>query len=809
MKFTISWLKVHLETDASLDEITEALTDMGLEVEGVEDPSEDLGEFRICRVVECAEHPNADRLRVCRVETYASAASDPVEVQVVCGAPNARTGMIGVFAPVGTLIPGTQIDLRASEIRGVESNGMLCSERELMVSNEHDGIIELPDDAPLGERYIDYTGRNDPVVEIAVTPNRPDALGVRGIARDLAARGLGRLKPAHAQAVEGRCESTVSVSIDSNARESGCPAFYGREIRGVENGTSPEWLRTRLNAIGLRPISALVDITNFFTYDRNRPLHVFDADKLKGGLRIHWASGGEKIVALDDSEHEFGPNMLAISDDAGPVSIAGITGGKTTGCTRETVNVFLESAYWDPLAIARAGRRLKINSDARYRFERGADPQFTLEGLELATRMVLDLCGGEPSDIVFDGSMPESDRTIETVPERVANLIGMDIPEPEQVRILEALGFQPKKVAGKLLAKVPSWRPDVAGEADIVEEIARVASLSRLEGQPLSRVATGVTKPVLTPAQTRERAVRRTAASLGYNECVTYSFVDLSLAELFGGGGDSRQLQNPISSGMSHMRPDLLPGLLQAAARNQARGFEDFALFEVGPVFSGGRPGEQSLQAAGLLVGGAGRRHHRSERRAADIFDAKADVEAILAAAGAPKSALVRRGAASWWHPGRSGVIGLGPKISLASFGELNPRVLRKADVKGTVMGFTVHLDSIPFARSRSTARDALVSSDLQSVERDFAFIVGAKVEAADIVRAASAADRKLIDSVEVFDEFSGAEAEARFGKGMKSLAINVRLQPFERNLTEEATEAVGKRIVDSVAKATGGRLRT
>ena len=810
MKFTLSWLKGHLDTDASLDEIAEALTDLGLEVESIEDPVADFGEFRICRVIECAKHPNADRLSVCKVATYPEGRNCPAEeVQVVCGAPNARTGLIGVFAPAGARIPGTQVDLKASAIRGVESNGMLCSERELMVSDEHDGIIDLPDDAPLGERYIDYAGRNDPAIDIAITPNRPDALGVRGIARDLAARGIGRLNPAPSVKVEGRFKSPVSVSIDSNAMEGGCPAFYGRTIRGVENRSSPAWLQDRLKLIGLRPISVLVDVTNYFTYDRNRPLHVFDADKLRGGLRIHWAAGGEPIVALDDTEHSFEQGMLAISDDSGPVSIAGITGGKTTSCTSKTVNVFLESAYWDPLTIARTGRRLKIISDARYRFERGVDPEFTLEGLEIATRMILDHCGGEASDVVFDGSIPDTGRVIDVVLDRVEKLIGMDITEREQTRILDTLGFEPSKVADALRVKVPSWRPDVAGEADIVEEIARVASLSKLKGRPMSRTVAGVTKPVLTPMQKRERAVRRTIASLGYNECVSYSFVDLESAKLFGGGGASQQLQNPIASGMSHMRPDLLPGLLQAVARNQSRGIDDFSLFEVGPVFSGGKPGEQSLQAAGLLVGSTSRRHHRGGRRPADIFDAKADVEAIIAAAGAPKSTSIRRNTLSWWHPGRSGVIGLGPKIALACFGELNPRVLRAADVKGTVAAFTVHLDSIPFAKSRTLTRDALETSDLQAAERDFAFIVDAKVEAADVVRAALGANKKLIDFVEVFDEFAGSEAETRFGEGKKSLAITVRMQPFEKNLTEEVTDALGKRIIENVAKVTGGKLRT
>ncbi|WP_127902654.1 phenylalanine--tRNA ligase subunit beta [Solirhodobacter olei] len=805
MKFTLSWLKDHLETEATLADILYALTDLGLEVEEVVDPADTLGVFRICRVIEAVQHPNADRLRVCRVETLPDGPGGRAEeVQVVCGAPNARTGLVGVFAPPGTHVPGTGVDLKPGVIRGVESNGMLCSERELMLSDNHDGIIDLPETAPLGERFIDWKGLNDPMIYIKITPNRPDALGVRGIARDLAARGLGRLKPLEIAPVKGAFASPISVAIAPELKEKGCPLFAGRVIRGVKNGPSPDWLQARLKAIGLRPISALVDITNFFTVDQNRPLHVFDAAKVKGGaLRIHPAEGGEEILALDGKTYTFGPGMMAISDEAGPESIAGIMGGELSGCTGETTDVFVESAYWDPITVATTGRALKINSDARYRFERGVDPEFTLPGLEAATAMILDLCGGEPSEVVLDGAVPDTRRSYKLDPARVQSLVGMEIPEAEQRRTLEALGFT---LEGDR-AIPPSWRPDVLGEADLVEEVARIASLTKLEGKPMPRARAGVPQPILTPMQVREKAARRMLAGLGYNECVTYSFIDATAAGLFGGGSDALRLENPISSEMTHMRPDLLPGLLQAAARNQARGFADLALFEVGPVFHGGEPGEQQLQATGLLVGAAAPRDPYGSRRPVDLFDAKADAEAVLSTLGAPARRQIDRKVAGWWHPGRSGRMTLGPNV-MAVYGELHPKVLRALGVKGPAVAFTVLVEAVPQPKVRTPTRPALVLSDLQAVERDFAFVVDAQVEALTLMNAAQGADKALIERVTVFDQFSGEKAEAQMGAGKKSLAITVRLQPRDKTLTDEEIEAVGAKIVDKVAKATGGVLR-
>ncbi|KCV81174.1 phenylalanyl-tRNA ligase subunit beta [Actibacterium atlanticum] len=799
MKFTLSWLKDHLETEASLDEILYALTDLGLEVEGVENPAEKLRDFQIAKVSHAEKHPDADKLRVCKVDTADG------ETQIVCGAPNAREGITVVLAKPGTYIPGLDLTIKVGKIRGVESFGMMASERELELSDEHDGIIELPS-GEVGQSFADWLAENDPskvdpVIEIAITPNRPDALGVRGIARDLAARGLGTLKAREAAPVEGSFACPISVTIDAETQEKACPVFYGRVIKGVKNGPSPAWLQDCLKAIGLRPISALVDITNFFTYDNNRPLHVFDADKVAGGaLRVHGAEGGEKFMALDEKEYVMDAGMTVISDANGVESLGGVMGGLHSGCTEETTNVFLEAAFFDPIRTAMTGRALKINSDARYRFERGIDAAWTAEGIEHATRMILDLCGGEASEVVVAGEQPDFSRSYKLDTDRVQSLVGMDLPADEQRSTLTALGFT---LDGDM-ATPPTWRPDVLGSADLVEEVARVASLTKLEGKPLPRAQVGVPRQILTPLQKREQIARRTTASLGYNECVTYSFIDQASAELFEGGSAPTMLENPISSEMSHMRPDLLPGLLQAAARNQARGFADLALFEVGPAFQGGEPEEQHIQAAGLLVGHTGPKDVHGARRAVDLYDAKADAEAVLAAIGAPAKAQILRGAASWWHPGRSGKICLGPKKVLAVFGELHPKVLDKMGVKGPAVAFTIYVQEPPMPRKKSASKGAMTASDLQAVERDFAFVVDADVEALTLVNAAAGADKALIEEVRVFDEFIGGA----MGEGKKSLAITVRLQPRDATLKEKDIEAVGSKIVEKVTKATGGTLR-
>ncbi|MEB8387765.1 phenylalanine--tRNA ligase subunit beta [Rhodobacteraceae bacterium KMM 6894] len=798
MKFTLSWLKDHLDTTASVDEITYALTDLGLEVEEVSNPAARLSAFTIGKVISAEAHPDADRLRVCQVDT------DDGPLQIICGAPNAREGITVVVAKPGVYVPGIDTTIGVGKIRGIESYGMMCSEREMELSDEHDGIIELPS-GEVGDKYTDWLAANDPakvdpVIDIAITPNRPDALGVRGIARDLAARGLGKMKPAKTAQVAGQFSCPIGVTIDDDTRTAGCEVFAGRLIKGVTNGPSPAWLQDRLRAIGLRPISALVDVTNFFTYDRNRPLHVFDAAKVSGDLRVHRTAGGETLTGLDEKDYTFSAGQVVISDDNGIESIGGIMGGLSTGCTLDTTDVFLEAAVWDTVQIATTGRALKINSDARYRNERGIDPAFNMEAIELATQMIMDLCGGTPSDVVVAGEVPDVSRAYRLQPARVQSLVGMDIPESEQRQTLTALGF---RLEGDM-AHVPSWRPDVQGQADLVEEVARIASLTKLVGRPLPRAQAGVPKPILSPMQRREQMARRTCAALGYNECVTYSFIDRASAQMFGGGDDATMLANPISSEMSHMRPALLPGLLQAAARNQARGIMDMALFEVGHAFHGGEPGEQHLLASGILIGRTGPKDVHGSSRAVDLYDAKADAEAVLAAMGAPAKVQILRGAAEWWHPGRHGKICLGPKKVMGVFGELHPRILRAMDIKGAAVGFTLWPAEIPLPRNAGANRGAAQMRDLQAVDRDFAFVVDADVEALTVVNAAAGADKALIEDVRVFDEFIGGS----LGEGKKSIAVTVRLQPIEATLKEADLEAVSEKIVEKVAKATGGVLR-
>ena len=803
MKFTLSWLKRHLKTKASVEEICYALTDLGLEVEDVVNPMDKLQGFTVAYVKKAEKHPDADKLMVCQVET------DDGLQQIICGAPNARAGIYVVLCKPGMYVPGLDVTIGVGKIRGVESFGMMASEKELELSDEHDGIIELSGSPAIGSQFVNWLAANmpekiDPMIDIAITPNRPDALGVRGIARDLAARGLGTLLPCPTPEIEIKGPTDIKVSIDADALDD-CPVFYGRVIKGVKNGPSPAWMQASLKAIGLRPISMLVDVTNYFTYDQNRPLHVFDADKVNGNLRVHRAEGGEKLLALDDKEYTVEAGMLVISDDCAVESLAGIMGGLETGCTEDTVNVFIESAFWTPNRVAQTGRILKIHSDARYRFERGVDPAFTSKGLDHATAMIQEHCGGEALDVVIAGEVPNVARQYKLDTDRVQSLVGMTIPAKTQVTTLEALGFV---VEGDEVTP-PTWRPDVCGSADLVEEVARIASLTKLEGVPLPRVSSGVAKPILTSLQKRETIARRTVAALGYNECVTYSFIEKASAELFGGGSDAVTLGNPISSEMSHMRPSLLPGLLAAAARNQVRGYADLALFEVGPVFHGGEPEEQEILVAGLLVGHTGPRNPHGAQRAVDTYDAKADAEAVLLAIGAPEKLMVLRGANSWWHPGRSGKLSLGPKNVLAGFGEIHPKVLKAMGVKGPAVAFAIHLAKLPFPKKSISTRPALEILDLQAVDRDFAFVVDNGVEALTLINAAKGADKKLIKDVSVFDQFIGEKAEAQMGAGQKSVAITVRLQPKDTTLTDKDIESVAAKIVEKVCQATGGTLRS
>jgi phenylalanyl-tRNA synthetase beta chain len=806
MKFTLSWLRDHLETTAAVDAIADRLTMIGLEVESVEDPAKHFAAFTIARVVSAEKHPNADRLRVCMVD-----AGDGKPVQVVCGAPNARAGMKGVFAPPGTHIPGTGIDLEKGVIRGVESNGMLLSARELGLSDDHTGIVDLPEDAPIGEPYAAWAGLDDPVIDVAVTANRGDALGVAGIARDLAAAGVGTLKTPAVGRVNGDGPCPVSVTLDFGDTPSLCPAFGLRLVRRVRNGPSPEWLEKRLRAIGLRPINALVDITNFLTYDRGRPLHVFDAATVKGNLAVRRARHGESVVALDGKTYALDETMCVIADEHGVESIAGIMGGEASGCSETTTDVLIESALWEPLNIAQTGRKLGINSDARHRFERGVDPAFMVPGLELATRLVLDLCGGTASDITVAGKVPQPLVAVDFPVQEVKRLAGIDPSMSEVTDILGKLGFgcQPHRSKGDIVVTVPTWRPDVTMKADIVEEIIRMVGVDKIPLAAMRR-SESVAKPVLTPIQVRTRKAKRTLAARGLIEAVTWSFIAKPAAEAFGGGQPELTLANPIASDMSDMRPSLLPGLIAAAQRNADRGSSDLALFEVGQVYRGDRPEDQFTAATGIRrglasVNGSGR-DWSAKAAPVSAFDAKADALALLDMLGlSPDKVQVAAGGPAWFHPGRSATIRQGPKTVIGAFGEIHPKVLELLSADGPLVAFELILESIPAAKARATkTKPALVLADLQPVRRDFAFLLDRGVEAAKVVRAAEGADKKLIVGVTVFDLF---ESDA-LGPGKKSLAIEVTLQPTERTLTDEEIDATSRKIVAEVVKATGATLR-
>jgi len=804
VKFTLPWLKEHLDTDASLPKIVDKLTMIGLEVENVEDKASLLKPFVIASVISAEKHPNADRLRVCMVDT-----GDGKPIQVVCGAPNARAGMKGVFSAPGTFIPGKNITLSVGTIRGVESRGMLCSAAELMISDDHDGIIELPADAPVGKSYVEWADISDPVIEINLTPNRPDCTGVNGIARDLGATSIGTFKDKIPKQIAGTFPCPVKVTLDFGETPSLCPAFGLRLVKGVKNGPSPDWLQKRLTAIGLRPINALVDITNFITYDRGRPLHVFDAAKVHGHLTVRRARNGETLLALDGKTYTLDEGICVIADENGVESLAGIMGGEQTGCSATTSDVLIESALWDEFNIAQTGRKLGINSDARYRFERGVDPAFMLPGLELATQMVLDLCGGEPSEIVVAGDPTPKEKIIDFPLSELPRLAGLKLPLADVRRTLEKLGFFAAGQGERVKVAVPSWRPDVHGRADIVEELVRIVGVDRVPSTPFPRGA-DARKPVLTPIQNRTRKAKRALAARGLVEAVTWSFVSKREAELFGGGSAALALANPIAAELSDMRPSLLPGLVMAAQRNADRGSADVALFEVGQIFKGDRPQDQFTAATGLrraLAKSTGiGRHWSSKAAPVDAFDAKADAFAVLAAAGSPMQALqVVPGGPAWFHPGRSGTIQIGPQNVLGHFGELHPLSVAALKAEGPLVGFEVILEKIPDPKAKPTrAKPMLELSPFHPVERDFAFVVDNAVKAADIVRAALSVDRKLIVSVTLFDVYEGTGIEP----GKKSIAIAVTMQPREKTMTDPEIDALGQRIVAEVTKKTGGALR-
>jgi phenylalanyl-tRNA synthetase beta chain len=798
MKFTLSWLKDHLETSATVDELAAALTSLGLEVDGIDDPSAALAPFTIAEVLTAERHPQADKLQVLSVSTGSG-----TPMQVVCGAPNARAGMKGVFGGPGTFVPGSGITLKVAAIRGVESNGMMCSMRELELSEEHDGIIDLPADAPVGTRYIDYAGLGDPVFDVAITPNRQDCMGVIGIARDLAALGIGTLKPRAITPVPGEFPCPVEIRTDDRQ---GCPAFLGRVVSGVRNGPSPEWMQRRLRAIGLRPISALVDITNYVTFDAGRPLHVYDVARLQGALVARRAVDGETIEALNGKTYTLDESMTVIADARCVHDIGGIMGGMESGCSPETTDVLIEAAYFDPERIGATGRALGVNSDARARFERGVDPGFVAPGLEWATQLVIDLCGGTASDVSVAGEVPMPTKVVRYNPARVLGLAGIDVAEDEQAAILTRLGFGVTR-GNPWSVTVPSWRRDIGqagateswdGEADLVEEVVRIHGLDRVIAAPLPR-GEGVAKPTATPAQLTERKLRRALAARGMDEAITWSFLPPAHADAFGGAAWT--LANPISTDMAAMRPSLLPGLLAAARRNADRGQPSVRLFEIGQRYLGTR---EHPTAAMLLAGLARQRDWRTGPAAPfDAYDAKAEALAALAAAGAPVDRLsVIAPADAWWHPGRSGRLVLG-KAVLADFGLIHPATLAIFDVKGPVAAIEIYLDALPPARGRK-ARGAFAPPALQPLARDFAFVVDDTLAADALIRAATNADKALITGVKLFDRFVGPA----IGDGKVSLAIEITLQPTEKSLTEAEIEAVSAKVIAAAAKL-GATLRT
>ena len=794
MKFTLGWLREHLDTDASLETILKALNDIGLEVEGVENPAEKLAGFKVAKVLTAAPHPQADKLQVLTVE----AGDGPL--QVVCGAPNARAGLVGVFGIEGATVPANGMMLRKAAIRGVESNGMMCSSRELELGDDHDGIMELPADAPVGMGFAEYADLNDPVIDVSVTPNRQDCMGVRGIARDLAAKGIGTLKPLHVPEITGEGAAPDVATLDPE----GCPAFFARTVKGVTNGAAPDWMQRRLKAIGQKPISALVDITNYVMIDLGRPLHVYDVASLKGGLVARRARAGEQVLALNGKTYTLDEGMTVIADAENVHDIGGIMGGEHSGAQQATTEVLIECAYFTPEAIARTGQKLSLTSDARTRFERGVDPAFLDDGLSIATDIVLRLCGGVASEATRAGAPPVEVRSIAYDPALCQGLAGIEIPSDQQAHILTSLAFAIAFGTPHWTVTIPSWRRDIDGAADLVEEIIRIYGLENVPSVPLPR-APGVARPTATPEQLVERKVRRMAASRGLNEAINWSFIPEKEAASVGGADWT--LANPISEDLKVMRPSLLPGLLSAAQRNADRGASSIRLFEIGRRYFRGEDGasDERATAAIVLAGDkAGRSWQWGKAFGYHVYDAKAEALALLAAAGAPVTNLQNfAGAGATYHPGQSGTLRLGPKTVLAEYGVLHPALARQFGLSGTVVAAQIFLDAIPAKRKAGFMRTPYAPPALQAVTRDFAFLVPEALEADALVRAVRGADKKAIVDARLFDVFTGPGVEV----GAKSLAVEVTLQPGDKSFTEEELAAISATIVKAAEKL-GGSLR-
>lgn len=797
MKFTLSWLKEHLNTDLPLDALADAMTMAGLEIEEIENPAEKLEDFSVAHVTGCKPHPDADRLRICTVDTRDG------EKTIVCGAPNARAGMRAIYAPLGTYIPGLDftLDKKPRKIRGIESHGMLCSTKEIEAGEDHDGIADLKGEYQVGTPAAEALGMGDPVIDFEVTPNRPDWLGVQGIARDLAAAGLGTLETGMVSPVKGTHECPVRIETEW---PDACPVFAGRVIKGVKNGPSPDWLQQRLKAIGLRPINALADITNYISYDRARPLHVYDVAKIGTTIRARKGRGeSDRFEALDGKEYTPADHHCVIADDERCLGLGGVMGGDYSGCTEDTTDVFVESAWFDPAITRVTGRETGIDSDAKYRFERGVDPGFVIDGLELATKMIMTLCGGEPSDVFKAGKIPDSPEPIAFDPGRIKRLLGIELSEERIIDILDRLGFETNARSEPWSVQPPSWRRDCTQAADLIEEIARIEGYDTLPTVSFTRPAGERFEAPATELQTRVRHARRAVALRGYQEAITWSFCHHSQADLFGGAGEGLELENPISSELDVMRPSALIHLLTSVQKSADRGIEDARYFEAGPIYLDDSPTGQKTVIAGVRRVIATRDWRGGT--APDVFDAKADAMAALEAAGAPVANLQAASETrSWWHPGRSGVLRLGPKNVLAEFGEIHPRVLKALDIEGRVLAFEVFLENIPSAKKKALkARPPFQASGLMPVRRDFAFLLPEDVPAEELLRAVKGADKALIADVSLFDRYQGAGVP----EGQVSLALEVVIQPREKTLTDKEIEAVSDKVVKAAEKA-GAALR-
>ncbi|MEE2746720.1 MAG: phenylalanine--tRNA ligase subunit beta [Pseudomonadota bacterium] len=802
MKLSFSWLKEQLLTTATPKEIAHQLTMIGLEVESLIDPTESLKDFVVARVERVDSHPNADRLKICSVNNGSEV------FQVICGAPNVYAGMNGVFAGVGTFIPGTKLKLKKSKIRGITSNGMLLSELEMGLSEDHEGIIELEKALTAGTPALQAMKLDDPIFEIAITPNRGDCLGVRGVARDLAATGIGTLKPLEIEPIPGKFKSPIKVNLDLTEEMSdACPYFVGRYFKNVKNVDSPSWLKQRLQSIGLRPISALVDITNFFTFAFGRPLHVFDAEKLQGDIEVRLSHSDELLKALDGKEYKLDDQMTVIADQIHAEGLAGVMGGEKTGCTEDTTNVFLEAAYFDPVRTAMTGRKLNLQSDARFRFERGIDPEFQIPAVELATKLIVEICGGEASDIIIAGTKPALARTYHLREARVLELGGIKIGSKDIEQILRSLGFMLEKSDNGWQCDVPPWRHDIQGEADLIEEVIRIHGFDRIDPISLGNINILRAGGAINLPQERRVTTRRFLAFSGMTELVTFSFIPSKYAKYFGDAPNTIKLVNPISSDLDIMRPSLFPNLLVAAKKNADRGINDCSLFEVGPQYHGENIKDQRIIAAGIRCGKYAERHWASPTKEFDIFDVKADAIGVLSELEISiKRAQLRPDAPPWYHPGRSGIYQLGPQLTIANFGELHPRLLNEMGLEGRIYGFEIFLDKLPLPKfGKGNTRPTLILSPYQTVERDFSFIMDENILADDLVSAAEAADQNLISKVFVFDVFAGDP----IGSGKKSIAITAVMEPRENTLTEKVIEETSKKIISNVLKKTGAILRS